>query len=68
MINVNGRYPGDRRAALYSDNMVTSVQNINKQTVILRVDDRSNLAFWMEISLSRADLEEVLRQMDSADE
>jgi hypothetical protein len=68
MITVNGRYPGITAPALHSNNMLSDTQHVTKDTITLRLDDRSNLAFWMEIGFDRSDLEDMLRKMDEADE
>lgn len=67
MITVNGRYPGTSAPVLHRNDMLAEVQHVTKETATLRLDDRTNLAFWMEIGFDRADLEEILRQMDAAE-
>jgi hypothetical protein len=68
MITVNGRYPGQAAPVLHRNNMLSDIMHVTKDTVTVRLDDRANLAFWMEVGFDRKDLEDMLRQMDAAEE
>lgn len=68
MITANGRYPGNAAPVLHRANILTDIQHVARDSITLRLDDRANLAFWMEIGFDRADLEEMLRKMDEAEE
>lgn len=68
MITVNGRYPGPQAPVLHRNNMTSDIMHVTKDTVTVRLDDRSNLAFWLEVGFDRQDLEDMLRQMNEADE
>jgi hypothetical protein len=68
MITVNGRYAGISAPKLSPANMTTEIIHVSKNSATLRVDDRSNLDFWLEANFDREDLIEMLRQMDESEE
>lgn len=58
MIVLNGRYPSVRSPILRSDNMEVQPLPLNGVggTACIRIGDRSNPDFWMEIYLDQDDL------------
>jgi hypothetical protein len=58
-IYVNGRHLGDK--PLRRENIVSSVSFEPGIGSTIRLDDKENLEWWMEIHLTKAQLEEMLK-------
>lgn len=56
---VNGRHLGDK--PLRRENIVSSVSFEPGIGSTIRLDDKENLEWWMEIHLTKAQLEEMLK-------
>lgn len=67
MMTINGRYP-HKPSVLHSGNMILESCTPSKDHICIRVDDRNNPDFWIEIGLEREDLEDMLCKMDEAEE
>jgi hypothetical protein len=61
-IEVDGRYPCDYPRALKPDNIRVTFQSMPFATIV-RLDDVANSDFWMELRLTRSDLQALLERM-----
>ena len=59
---IDGRYPGLQPAIMDRANLRVSFQPCPHVTVI-RVDDVGNPDFWLELKLTRSDLQWLLERM-----
>ena len=66
MITVNGRYPY-KQGAIFG-NIITNICNASKEDITIRIDDSKNIDFWLEINLTKQDLEYMLSQVNKSEE
>lgn len=64
---VTGRYPRGFPARLDQKNMTVDTFTSGKG-VVIRVDDNENADFWLEITLSKAQLQKMLQEIEEAKE
>lgn len=65
---INGRYPYKQGTSLRTTNMIIELSNLSKDSISIRIDDKVNSDFWMEIGLNRKEIEEMLYKMDESGE
>jgi hypothetical protein len=61
-LDIDGRYPAAKVPVFNASDMRVSFQAMPFATVI-RVDDVRNPDFWMELKLTRSDLQALLERM-----
>lgn len=60
--HVEGRYP--REFVRFDPRNIEVGVSIYEDDVVFRLDDKENLDMWLQLPVSREQLEEILRQMD----
>jgi len=61
-LHVNGRHLGEAR--FDSENIVSDF-NVHEDGVTLRLDDKKNLAWWLEVHIPKEVLQQLLKDMES---
>ncbi len=59
-VEVKGRHLGNARL---DPDKITFEFTVYEDAVTLRLDDENNLAWWLEITISKDQLEKLLQQM-----
>lgn len=65
---IEGRHASDHGTGPIRNKNMTLVAYCHKNDVVLRHDDGANLAFWLQTTITREQLEEMLKEMDHAEE
>lgn len=60
---VNGRHLGEAR---FNRSNIVSGFSIHEDSVTLRLDDKENLAWWLEVDIPKEILQQLLKDMEDA--
>jgi hypothetical protein len=60
-LQVEGRHLGNR--PLFSSNIVSNI-SYDYDRITIRLDDKANLAWWLQIHLSKEQLKQILREAE----
>lgn len=58
-IMVNGRYPHKGNLKLESENMIVELSR-SGDDIEIRVDDKENLEFWLQIIIPKDDIDKLV--------
>lgn len=62
-LHVNGRHL--EKFARFDPKNIESQFHVHEDSVTLRLDDKENLSWWLEVDLPREVLQKLLKEMDN---